>query len=143
MASQPFVQTVSSLVQGISRQAPGVRYPGQVEDAKNISFNVIDGARKRHGTTFESEVEDTSGNAQYNKYAMHRIERDDEEEYLIVHGTNFFKIYDTNNKEWITPSIDSDASEYLDYAGPDHTQLKFVTIADTTFIVNTKITTAV
>lgn len=137
MPNQPFVQTVSSLVQGISRQAPGVRYPGQVADAKNITFNVVDGARKRHGTIFKSR-EDTGGEP-YTNYAMHRIERDEDEEYLIVYGEGFFKIYDTIENEWITPTYaDTSAQTYLAYGSPNSKQLRFVTIADTTFIANTK-----
>jgi hypothetical protein len=141
MPSSPFVHSVSSIVQGISRQAPGVRYPGQVESAKNISFNVIDGARKRPSTIHASEVEDISSTAEFNKYAMHRIERDDEEEYLIVHGTSFFKVFDVVNNIWVTPTFTADAEQYIKSQGPDHKSLKFVTIADTTIIVNTKVIT--
>ena len=139
MASQPFVQTVSSLVQGISRQAPGVRYPGQFEDAKNVTFNIVDGARKRHGSVTQSRI---SGASPTRTYAMHRIERDDEEEYLVVHGKGFFKIYDVNNSQWITPTFEGGSENYLNYGSPHSDELAFTTIADTTFIANKKRTTA-
>lgn len=143
MANKPFFQTVSSLVQGISRQAPGVRYPGQFEHANNITFNIVDGARKRHGTVTQSRI---SGASPSDTYSMHRIERDDEEEYLICYGKGLFKIYDVNNATWIYKGnnltfADSDAESYLAYASPDSSELAFTTIADTTFIANKKRTT--
>ena len=101
MPTVPFVQNVSSLVQGISRQAPGVRFPGQVENATNVSFNIVDGARKRQGTSWESTSKSNSITANPSRtYRMHRIERDDNEEYLVVYGKGLFAIYDTIRKTW-------------------------------------------
>ena len=73
----PFVNKIPSLVQGISKQAESVRHPGQCEDAVNINFNIVDGARKRRGTKFLGQ--DAVGAYEGVQYRMHRIERDDAE----------------------------------------------------------------
>ena len=135
----PFVNKIPSLVQGISKQAESVRHPGQCEDAVNINFNIVDGARKRRGTKFLGQ--DAVGAYEGVQYRMHRIERDDAEEYAIVYGEGYLKILDVNSGILATPTDvahpDSGtmASSYLGTGRAD--RLRFVTIADSTFIVNT------
>ena len=143
MPSQPFRQRIPSLVQGISTQAPSVRFPGQVEDAKNISFNVRDGARKRPGS--KSVINDnTLGNSvePTESFRMHKIERDDKEEYLVVFSKNAdnFKIYDIKNQNVAT--INSTA-RLQDYLAPAQTvdDIRMVTIGDATFLLNANMVT--
>jgi len=153
MASVPFVEKIPALTQGISRQAPSVRFPGQVSDAKNINFSVVDGARKRRGTEYMNVID---GAVPAYNYRMHRIERDDEEEYAIVYGPGLIKIVDINNGDGASPSVVSvsHTTKYLDgtasgsstsnYSdGWTEKSLKFVTIADVTFMVDTEVVPAV
>jgi hypothetical protein len=136
----PFVEKIPSIVQGISRQAPSVRHPGQCENSVNVNFNIVDGARKRQGTKFLAmDGVDSLEGAQYR---MHRIERDSVEEYAIVYGPNYLKILNINTGHIATPVYTArdgkDPEAYLQ--GADQTTLRFVTIADSTFIVNTTAT---
>ena len=127
--NRPFIEAVPSLVQGISRQSPSIRYPGQVADAKNVNFSVVDGARKRRGSI---PLKLLSGNAGSNtEYRIHRIERDDNEEYAIVYGVNCLKVVDVNSG--LEATIEGDTS-YIGSASAG--QIKFSTIADATFVVN-------
>lgn len=140
----PFIEKIPALYQGISRQAPSIRFAGQVQDAKNISFNIVDGARKRPGTKYSATL--TTSNAASNmprspsgtsQYKIHRIERDDQEEYAIIYGPGLFQVYDYNNDTFADFTVDSAAKNYLTYGTPSADQLRFTTIADVTFIVNT------
>ena len=71
--NQPVIESVPSLSQGISRQAPSLRYPGQVEDAKNVNFSVVDGARKRRGTVPLKELTGNAGSQ--TEYRILRLEK--------------------------------------------------------------------
>jgi hypothetical protein len=131
--SKPFVDRVMNLTQGISRQAAPIRYPGQVEDATNVEFSVVDGARKRKGSAFLGFLGSASAT---NSYRMHRIERDDDEEYVVVYGRGFLKIFDVNTQQTAVVDYEPGAISYLFANGPSAEQLRFSTVADTTFVVN-------
>lgn len=134
--SKPFVDRVMNLTQGISRQAAPVRFPGQVEDATNIEFSVVDGARKRHGSVFLGHFGPASPTTQYQ---MHRIERDDAEEYVVVYGRGFLEVFDLNTQQLAVIEYEPQTRSYLFEGNPSADELRFSTVADTTFIVNTKI----
>jgi hypothetical protein len=125
---------------GISRQSPTIRYPGQVSDALNVNFNIVDGARKRSGTKFVAFISGATYNQQYR---MHRIERDDAEEYIVIAGSSgFIRIIDVNTGTVVTPTITAAAQSYLSYGGAKAENLRFVTVADNTFIANSLRSTA-
>ena len=129
--AQPFVELVPSLVQGISKQAPIIRNIGQVEDANNISFNVVDGARKRPGSQPLTSFSASSSS----NYKIHKIERDADKEYAVVYGNGgFVKIVDINTGQQYSPG--TAPNSYLNNSTVD--QIKFATIADSTFVASTK-----
>lgn len=131
--SKPFVERVVSVTQGISKQAPSIRFPGQVEDATNVSFNVVDGARKRKGSAFLGFIGGASGTA---SYRMHKIDRDDREEYVIVYGRGMFEVYDLRRLERSPVTMTTRAERYIYENSPSADDYRFSTIADTTFVVN-------
>ena len=98
MATTRFQQSIPSLHNGISKQSPSIRFPNQVEDAKNVLFSIVDGAIKRPGSRHHSSFNVSKGDP---SYKIHKIERDDEEEYLIIYGAegaNFpLRIAQVNN----------------------------------------------
>ena len=136
MTTQPIVQRIPALVHGISRQPPQIRYPGQVDEARNVVFSVVDGATRRPGTRAWVRVGDAE---RATRYRMHRIERDDIEEYLIVHGPNVFEVVDVVNRRVATISKTLAAENYLAAGSPVADDLTFTTIADTTIIANRKV----
>lgn len=134
---QPVVRKIPSLNQGISKQSPSLRFPAQVSDAKNIEFSVVDGARKRPG----GRTVATMSGAVEAAYRMHKIERDDLEEYAIVFGPAnpfLFKIIDLTTGLEASLTRESGVDAYLSASGATVDDLRFTTIADTTFVVNTK-----
>ena len=143
MTTTPFLAKVSSLNQGISRQAASLRFPSQVADAENIDFTVVDGARKRPGGETIAVVAGVQANS---TYRMHKIERDDQEEYAVLYGPQvggvFIEVLDLTTGNTASITVNDDATDYLGDNGATVDDLRFVTIADTTFIVNTKKPTA-
>ena len=140
----PFIEKIAALYQGISRQAPSIRFPGQVEVASNVSFNIVDGARKRMGSQyFQTLYNGNADNAMPRTfsstgvYSFHRIERDDQEEYAIIYGSGVFQVIDINDGRIADFTADGAAKSYLSYGTPSPQQLRFTTVADVTFIVNT------
>ncbi|MEE2887522.1 MAG: hypothetical protein VX951_08830 [Planctomycetota bacterium] len=135
MATQRFVEKLQSLAQGISQQQQSLRYKGQLEDAFNIDLSVVDGARKRPGGFTLAEV---SGADPNRTYRMHRIERDDLEEYAVIYGRDFLQVVDlTSGQQAAIVVEDPEAQAYIAANNADADDLRFVTIADTTFILNT------
>ena len=142
MTTNKFTNVVQNLNQGISRQDAALRFPAQVEDAKNIIFDTALGARKRHGSftkAFSSAVSPDF------KFKMHKIERDDDEEYALIIGRQadamFLQVFDLVNNIFATTTLTSNANAYLSQNNPQYDDYRLVTIADTTFIVNTLVNT--
>lgn len=130
---------IPSLAGGISRQPAHMRFPGQVEDADNANFSVVDGLHKRPGTCF---VRKTLLLEEDGDYLMHPIDRDGEERYLVVYGNGGdVHVFDDNGIDAQINALGS-AATYLMNGSPAASDLKLVTIADTTFIVNTLVTVA-
>lgn len=134
MAEIPVTQRIQSLSNGISKQGATMRYPNQVADAVNINFSVTDGAIKRRGST-SWIVDDTSADIDpYGVYRMHRIERDETEEYMLVYGTDgYFKVWDVNSR---SVSVVTGTDDYISVGHPK--DLSFQTIADTTIVTSSK-----
>ena len=136
MPTRPFVEKIQSLAQGISQQARSLRYKGQCEDATNVDFSVVDGARKRPGGFSVINVPDADENT---TYRMHRIERDDQEEYAVIYGRDFLEVVDlTNGVQATIDKTDTVALDYISAQSAKADDLRLITIADTTFICNTK-----
>ena len=139
MTTNKFTNVVQNLNQGISRQDAALRFPAQVEDAKNIIFDTALGARKRHGSftkAFSSAISPDF------KFKMHKIERDDNEEYALILGRQaesvFLQVFDLiNNSFASSTTLSTNANAYLAENNPQYDDSRLVTIADTTFLVNT------
>lgn len=138
MPTTRLLQRIPALIAGISTQAQGIRYPEQLQDAKNVVFSLNDGARRRSGTQAWATW---PGGGEAWQHRMYRIERDDAEEYVIIYGRDLFKVFDLRNQYDCDLEIDSDAWDYLRLNSPRAEELRFVTIADTTIIANTTVNT--
>ena len=139
MAEKPVVQRVKSLSNGVSRQAETIRYPNQVADAKNVSFSVLRGAVRRPGSTHVATL--TGGIAAQAGYGMHLIERDDEEQYAIIYGAGVLKVVNLADNSEATVNIMGSGGAYLNIGSPTVDDFRFLTIGDTTFIANRRVST--
>lgn len=139
MAETPVVQRIKSLSNGISKQAATVRYPNQVEDCNNVQFSVLNGAVRRPGS---EHILDVSGDIAANRtYAMHLIERDDQERYMVVYGNGTLKVIDLSNNAEIPVDMVGTGLNYLGIGSAQSEDIRFLTIGDTTFICNTLVAT--
>jgi len=127
---------VPSLYNGMSQQPTHVRFENQVHDAQNALFSVVDGVSKRPGSMYLATV---SGLEDGTDYRMHAIERDDEEKYVVIFGHGTVKVYQPDGTA-STVNIDAEAQGYLTLNNPNSDQIRLISIADYTFILNTAVT---
>jgi hypothetical protein len=125
----------SQMASGISKQPPHERFPGQVEDAQNVVFSVVDGAGNRNGTTFHKNITGLTPGA---NLRLHKIERDASEQYWVIFGAGVLKVEGLDGNS-ATVTITAAAQKYLNLNGATADQLRLVTIADYTLIVNTTV----
>jgi len=120
---------IPNLVNGISQQAPALRLPSQMDQSENFHASLLDGAVPRANTEFLAKLlPDLPDNA-----FTHILLRDANEKYIVVITTDTFKVYDFDGVE---KSVTDNSGTYLDGLTNPKVQLRALTVADYTFIVN-------
>lgn len=126
-------QTIKSLKGGISQQPNNLRFPEQAEVQENGFSSEVEGLQKRPPTVHLGRLtESLSGNP-----AFHLIHRDSTERYIAMLDGTGVAVWDLNGKA-MTVSFPEGLS-YLRTPNPRE-NLRLVTIADYTFIVNRTVT---
>lgn len=129
--------TITNIVSGVSQQPAPTRLPTACEDMLNAYPSVVSGLMKRPPSEFLANL--TSTTTVPDEAAMHVINRDAFEKYILVAGTQDLEVYDTNG---VRKTINyPDGKSYLPTTDV-WKKLRFTTVADTTFIVNTEKTVA-
>lgn len=131
---------IKTIFNGVSRQPPSVRQLGQVEDADNTLLSVVTGGfEKRPGTQHVAEL--TAADPDVG-YAVHAIDRDSTEQYLVlVPGDGTIIVYDAlTGLEKTVNSMAADAVDYL--TASSHEAFAFVSVVDYTFVVNREVVVA-
>ncbi|AIM51260.1 tail protein [Lelliottia phage phD2B] len=127
------------LIQGMSQQPAAVRLPGQVSYQLNTTPDVVDGVKTRPGTNFIREI---AGTLPENTHFHHYRRGDDIEEYFIVTKPNTFpEVYDKSGRKCVV-TLEGSPAPYTNVSNPAK-NLRLMTIADFTFIVNTGTTVKV
>lgn len=127
-------QYVKNIVSGISQQPPVLRLPEQLEEQLNGFSTEASGLQKRPPTQFIKVLEGVSGAS---KPLIHFVERDATERYIMYFYDNSLHIFDLDGNP-MKVNIAEDAS-YLKASNP-RADLKVLTIADYTFILNKNVT---
>ena len=134
---------VPNLYGGISDQPPHLRHLNQVENAKNASFSVINGASKRPGSRFVSQITGLNADGDYRLYPIHR---DGDEQYLVLFGDGVilrvFEVVSADTLLEATVTITGAAQTYLDLNTTTSNSFRFETVADFTLVTNTTVATA-
>ena len=125
--------TIPSLVQGISQQPDGQRDPTQGEIQVNGVSSVAEGLRKRDGSRVLAKLSDTS----FGDAFIHSILRDEKEEYLAVITKTGIRVFDLAGNEKTVSSPGGHG--YLSSVISARDQIRAVSIADYTFILNTSV----
>jgi len=124
--------SIPNLAQGISQQPDAQRDPSQGEIQINGMSSILEGLRKRDCTQTIAKVSNTDFGDCY----IHSILRDNVEEYLAVVTNSLIRVYDLNgNAQTVSAPY---GYSYLTSVTDAKAQLRAVTIADYTFISNTK-----
>ena len=131
-----FSYTIPNLAQGISQQPDAQRDPSQGEIQINGVSSTAEGLRKRDGSHTLAKV----SNVPFGDAFIHSVLRDSTEEYLAVITKTGIRVFDLagNEKTVNAPG----GYGYLASVTDARQQIRAVTIADYTFILNTTKATA-
>ena len=133
--------SVSNLVQGVSQQSPKVRFVGQCEEQINALSSVSDGLKKRPCTRVIADIYESVINP---TDLVHFINRSETERYAVVLNHTVARAFNlvTGNEATINGLTGgTPLPEYLKTAYARKT-IKPMVLADTTFLLNTSVTTA-
>ena len=132
-------KSIPELYNGISQQNPAIRLDSQCANQDNFLGNIVDGLTKRPGSEHVDEL--TGSNIDTSSF-IHFYQRDITEKYLIAFtgdATDPIEVYDLADGSSKTVNYqDANAKSYASGA----TNLKAVTIADYTIVVDTDKVTA-
>lgn len=139
---------MQNLFNGVSQQAKAIRLETQNEDQRNAFNSAIKGLEKRMGTEFVAKVESaiptslTGGDVLF-----HSIKRDDGEEYVglftpdTTEPIRLFRISD-GQKMTVSYGTAADRTYCVNQPLTTDSEVRAVTIADTTIISNKNTTCA-
>jgi hypothetical protein len=131
----------TQLLQGVSQQAEKDRAEGQIGEQINCVSDIVQGLRRRPGTQVLKELSGLDSNFTINdKTAVYSYARGDgTEQYIMLLDTvGRVKVFDaiTGSGKTVSYSQESANKTYLTATNPRQ-DLRFHTIADTTFVLNT------
>ena len=133
--------TIPNLIQGVSQQPDAQRDPSQGEIQINGMSSIAEGLRKRDSSRTVARVSETL----FGDAFIHTIQRDAAEKYISVIRTSAIDVFDLEG-DAKTVNVDAGSFDYLSDANRDasenvtnaRNQIRAVTIADFTFILNTR-----
>jgi hypothetical protein len=133
------VNSVPNLAQGVSQQPDNLRYPGQCDEQINAWATVVEGLVKRPPTNYTKNIDATDPGA---NLFTHFVKRDETNKYCVtVSLGNTVSIgqvgvidLDTGNK--VSVAVTSIANSYLTGISNPLADLRALTVADYTFLVN-------
>lgn len=128
--------TVPNLIQGVSQQADAQRDPSQGEIQINGMSSAAEGLRKREGSTCIAKVS-TSSFGDASEVFFHQIQRDADEQYLVVITFSAIRVFDLTGAEK-TVTVASGAFSYFSGIASVRSDIRAASIADYTFISNVK-----
>jgi hypothetical protein len=140
-------QTIPNLVGGVSQQPDAMRLEGQCTEQINAYSDPTSGLRKRNRIDFLRKKDITIADTDICQF----ITRDKEEKYVAVTSDNKLRIFnlDDGDEAAIIDSSDTSHPNGLTIATDDYLEssnyrkdLKFLSVGDTTYVVNTQIPVA-
>ena len=129
-------RSIPTLLRGISQSSDATKKADHAEIQDNANSDPVLGLVKRSGSQHISTL--ISGETTIGDAKIHMINRDTTERYVVVLTSNNVRVFDLDGTERTVHK--PDGVDYLSCTSP-RSQLKTITIADFTFIVNTTITT--
>jgi hypothetical protein len=133
------VNSVPNLAQGVSQQPDNLRYPGQCDEQINAWATVVEGLVKRPPTTYTKKIGDSDPGA---NLFTHFVKRDEDNKYCVtVSLGNSVSIgqvgvIDLETGNNVSVAVTSIATSYLSGISNPLADLRALTVADYTFLVN-------
>lgn len=128
-----YSQQIKNLVSGISQQPPLLRLPEQLASQENGLSTEASGLQKRPPTVFVTNLSSRLDERQ--TPLIHFVNRDERERYIMYFYNNTLQVFDLNGVA--RPVEDKAKDDYLLTENPRR-DLRIITIADYTFILNRK-----
>ena len=123
-------RAIPTLLRGISQAADSTKQADHADIQDNANSNPVQGLAKRSGTQFITNLSSsTVGNVH-----IQTINRDANERYIAIFSNGNVKVYELDGTERTVHK--PDGVDYLTTTDP-RSEIKTVTIADFTFVVNT------
>ena len=135
------VNSVPNLAQGVSQQPDNLRYPGQCDEQINAWATVVEGLVKRPPTTYTKKIGATDPGV---NLFTHFVKRDETNKYCVtVSLGNSVSIgqvgvIDLETGNNVSVAVTSIATSYLTGISDPLSDLRALTVADYTFLVNKK-----
>lgn len=142
--------TIANLIGGVSQQAENLRFSNTANELNNAFASPVSGLQKRHAAEFVGEMNafgSTADLAFGDRAAVHWIDRDAVERYVLVADSGGIKAFDADTSDAIEVEyVGGSMPSYLTSNGSGGTltdyanDLRFITVADTTFLLNRNVT---
>ena len=133
------VTSVPNLVQGISQQPDNLRYPGQSDEQINAWSTVVEGLVKRPNTEYVKNVDATAPGA---NLFTHFVKREETNKYVLKMSMNgatpVLSATNTETGDDLPVNPSTIATNYLSNITNPRQDVKALTVADYTFLVNKK-----
>ena len=130
-------RAIPTLLRGVSQAADSTKQADHADIQDNADSDPVLGLAKRSGTQFVANL--ISGETTVGSPHITTINRDVTERYTVIFTTNNVRVFELDGTEKTVNK--PDGVSYLSCTTP-RSQIKTITIADFTFIVNTSITAA-
>ena len=130
-------RAIPTLLRGVSQAADSTKQADHADIQNNADSDPVLGLAKRSGTQFVSNL--ITGETTVGSPHITTINRDVTERYVVIFTTNNVRVFELDGTEKTVNK--PDGVNYLSCTTP-RSQIKTITIADFTFVVNTSITAA-
>lgn len=122
-------QRIDNFVGGVSQQSPRLRHATQLEEQINGYSTEAGGLQKRpptinHGKLFTAEDV---------PYYVHLINRDETERYIVLISSGKIRVFTLDGVE---KQVEMQDANYIGNLTKPYAQLRVITIADYTFVLN-------
>ena len=129
------VNSVPNLAQGVSQQPDNLRYPGQCDEQINAWATVVEGLVKRPPTTYTKKIDSSDPGA---NLFTHFVKRDETNKYCVAVSLGGIGVIDLDTGNNIPVTTTATATSYLSGITNPLKDLRALTVADYTFLVNNK-----
>ena len=129
------VNSVPNLAQGVSQQPDNLRYPGQCDEQINAWATVVEGLVKRPPTNYKKNIDATDPGV---NLFTHFVKRDEDNKYCVTVSLGGVGVIDLDSGNNISVATTSIAQSYLSGITNPLADLRALTVADYTFLVNKK-----